>query len=192
MNGQAQSASTVRPLYCRGLQHWIGRAGQNEVALGDGGLELAEQAACPKLFELIVPIEDHGRDGKAAGRPTRLRMQTDDEEGLTAEAQGKVRAGGVGADPHIVALTVPVVLVGKRLDARPQVAFELGFGQGSRPLEENHQALERLRRGAVIGGERTERRIDAQIVPSRGHVPGHHETHLPASQGGFGSHAREG
>jgi hypothetical protein len=72
-------------------------------------------------------------------------MEADDEERLAAKAQREMRFIGRVADARIGLLAQPFVLVGQRLDARPQIGFEPGFVEPGIFFEQDDQRLKQHR-----------------------------------------------
>src|SRR5665213_1163658 len=74
-----------------GFQHRVGRPGECDVAFSDVCLQLPVNSSPAKLFELVMQIEHHRRRLEAPRRPAGPRMQADDEERFSGEAERKVR-----------------------------------------------------------------------------------------------------
>ena len=82
-------------------EHRVGRTRKRDVAGDDRAPHLAIDACGAEFFELIVQIEDQRGPLETARGPAHARMEADNEEGLAAETQRKMRIVGVFADARV-------------------------------------------------------------------------------------------
>ena len=100
-------------------QHRIDRALQRLVPLKNGPPQLVVEPVRPQPLELVMQVEDDGGMLETPRLATGVGMQAHGEERLSAERQRKVWAVRRRGHARVVVVTVPNVLVGKRLEPRP-------------------------------------------------------------------------
>lgn len=93
-------------------EHGIDVAGQFPVAIENRVAHLFISALLPQPLELVVEIEDQRRMRKATGGTGGIGVQADHEKGFTTKAERKMRIFRIGADPFVLGLTEPGILVG--------------------------------------------------------------------------------
>ena len=147
------------------LQHRVARPGQRFVA---HQYLFAHRLIFPfgaQLLELVVQVEDQRGMLEPAGGATGAGMQANDEIGFAAETQRKMGIGRIGADPLVIILAPPRILVAQRLHPVPQGALERLLRQVIRPFEYRREAAEQPRLILVGAGKAQQRIMHAQVIP---------------------------
>src|ERR1700712_5089470 len=155
-------------------QHRVLGPVQLDVAVDDGGTQLLVHALFAQPLELVMQVEHQRGPLEAPGQPARLRMQPDHEERLAAEAEREMRAVRIGADPLVIALAQPGILVREGLHTVPQMPLEFGLAECARTLEQHHEAAEQGLFRLVFAYEIEQLGKYAQIVPGRADVARDH------------------
>jgi hypothetical protein len=167
------------------LHHRIDRSRRRHFPIQNPVAHFFIKILPPKFLELMMQVEYNRGMGKAPRCPVGLGVQTNGEESLPTKTQREMRASRIGTDAIVMALTMPNILVGERLQPFPQKTFKIDFAQGPGPPKNHYETLEQSFSDAIGAGEIEQGRIDTKIVPCRCDIARHDELELSASKRRF-------